>query len=207
MAGTVTATPPRATVRVVGWPLVGWAAAAVAVLSATAFLAAGGGAIGVHAVIRTTARTSLLLFPAAFIASSARMRWPMPLTRWLLANRRYVGVSFAASHTFHLLAIIAALRLDPDLHLAAPVLVGGGIAYVFIAAMTVTSFDRTAAWLGPRRWKLLHRTGMYWIWAIFAVSYVPRALTAPAYAPAALALLGALVLRAQARRRPAQTSQ
>ena len=32
--------------------------------------------------------------------------------------------------------------------------VGGsalGLAYLFIAAMTATSFDRSAAWLGPRR--------------------------------------------------------
>lgn len=28
--------------------------------------------------------------------------------------------------------------------------VGGGLAYVFIAAMTATSFDRTAALIGPR---------------------------------------------------------
>ena len=35
---------------------------------------------------------------------------------------------------------------------------GGGLAYVLLAAMTATSFDRSARWLGPRR---LQINGLY----------------------------------------------
>ena len=67
----------------------------------------GGGQDGLRAVVRLTARTSLLLFLLAFAASAAYRLRPGPGTRWLLANRRYVGLSFASSHLVHLLAIVA----------------------------------------------------------------------------------------------------
>lgn len=196
---------PRAP-ALAGWPIVGWSALIVAGLSTAALVTAGDGEAGWRAVIRLTARTSFVLFTAAFVASSLRALWPAPSTRWLLANRRYVGVSFAASHAVHLLAIVALTRVTPDFRPDPATLVGGGLAYVFLAAMTATSFDRTAAWLGPRRWRLLHKSGMYYCWFIFFISYVPRALLAstradPAlYAPFVAALLGSLVLRAAARR-------
>jgi sulfoxide reductase heme-binding subunit YedZ len=187
-----------------GWPIVGWSAVVVAVLCALVFLAAGGGEFGWRAAIRLTAKTSLALFTAAFVASSVRTLWPNALTRWLLANRRYVGVSFAASHAIHLFAILALLWVAPGFEIQMPTLIGGGLAYVFLAAMVATSFDRTAAWLGARRWRLLHKTGMYYCWFIFFISYVPRMLVeSPLYFPFVAVLLGAVGLRAIAVRHSA----
>jgi len=179
-----------------GWPIVGCAAAIVLALCAAALAVAGGGEAGWRAVIRLSAKTSLLLFSAAFVASSARVLWRTELTRWLLANRRYVGVSFAASHAIHLGAIVTLLWVAPDFQISTVTLIAGGLAYVFLAAMTATSFDRSAAWLGARRWRLLHKTGMYYCWFIFFISYAPRALMESAwYAPLVIVLLGALALR------------
>jgi hypothetical protein len=187
-----------------GWPIVGWAALAVALPSAAIVLMTGGSEEGWRMVIRLTAKTSLLLFTAAFVASSVRALWPSPATRWMLANRRYLGVSFAASHAMHLAAIIMLLWLVPDFHITVTALIVGGLAYVLIAAMVATSFDRTAAWLGPRRWRLLHRTGMYYCWFIFFISYAPRAvIESILYLPLALLLLAAFAVRiAAARRQP-----
>jgi len=191
----------RAAPALAGWPIVGWSAVMVALLCGAVLLAAGGGEAGVRAAIRLSAKTSLLLFSAAFVASSVRVLWPNQLTRWLLANRRYVGVSFAASHFIHLVAILALLRVAPDFRIGPPALIGGGLAYVFIAAMTATSFDRSAAWLGPRRWKALHKTGMYYCWFIFFISYLPRAIgESVLYWPFVAVLLAGLGLRAAARR-------
>ena len=56
------------------------------------------------------------------------------------------------SHGIHLAALIALARTDNELFwaLTTPAnIVLAGTAYLFIAAMTATSFDRTAAWLGP----------------------------------------------------------
>jgi hypothetical protein len=190
-----------------GWPIVGWSTLIVAALASSVLLAAGGGEAGWRAVIRLTARTSLILFTAAFIASSLRALWHTPMTRWLLANRRYVGVSFAASHALHLVGIVALSRMAADFRLGGVAAVGGGLAYVFLAAMTATSSDRAVAWLGARRWRLLHKSGMYYCWFIFFITYAPRVLlgwaSAALYAPFIAILLGALALRAAARQRSA----
>ena len=56
---------------------------------------------GVRMVIRFTARTSLLFFCLAFSAAALARLWPNAWTRWQRRNRRYLGVTFAASHGLH----------------------------------------------------------------------------------------------------------
>ena len=154
----------------------------------------GTGEEGIRAVIRLTARTSFVLFNAAFAASALARRWPNRATRWLFANRRQVGVSFAASHFVHLLAILALTRFTVVFG-DATVLIAV-LGYVAIAAMTATSFDRTAAWLGPRGSRRLHLTAGWFIWLVFLASYLPRTiLESTAYAPFVVVLLAVLALR------------
>jgi methionine sulfoxide reductase heme-binding subunit len=181
-----------------GWPIVGWAAAGIGAMTAAILAIVGTGPDGIRVLIRATARTSVVLFTAAFVASSLARTAPGPASRWLLANRRYVGVSFAVSHLAHFLAILALAgwsfsRMARD---AAPlVAVLGGVGYLFVIAMTATSFDRTAAWLGARRWRRLHTTGLYYLWVVFFASFAPRAFHSALYWPFALGLLAALALR------------
>ncbi len=160
---------------------------------------AGTGDDGLRLVIRATARTSVALFLLAFAASALRRRWPTPQTRWLLANRRYVGVSFAVSHFGHLLAILALAGWSVrEFYARAGWTAGilGSLGYVLIAAMVATSFDATADWLGPRRWRLLHTTGLYYLWFIFFVSFAPRAGQAPLlYGTVTFLLVAAMVVR------------
>jgi hypothetical protein len=102
-----------------------------------------------------------LLTVAANFAPTLALMWPNAWTRWLRRNRRYLGVSFAASHAIHAVAIAAFAVMDPAGYAAATSIASyifGGIGYAFITAMTATSFDRTAAMLGPRAWRVLHRT-------------------------------------------------
>jgi methionine sulfoxide reductase heme-binding subunit len=103
-------------------------------------------------VIRFTARASLLLFCLAFSAGAlARLR-PNAWTRWQRRNRRYLGVSFAASHAIHAVAIVCFALVSPPLfreNTSIASFIFGGIGYTAIIAMTATSFDRTAAALGP----------------------------------------------------------
>ena len=58
----------------------------------------------------------------------------------------------------------------------------GGIGYAFIIAMTATSFDSTAAALGPHAWRILHFTGGYYLWFQFMVSFGKRIPGMPLYA-------------------------
>jgi hypothetical protein len=166
----------------------------VGVLVGTILLVQGTGPEGIGAWLRWTARISGVLFFAAISASALRVFRDGPFARALLANRRYVGVSAAVAHTWHLAGIAAYLRL-PGIGLEAGSAVPGALAYLFLLAMVATSFDRSAAWLGARRWKLLHTLGGWYVWFIFTFTFAGRAGSDPLSAVLALAGVGVLVLR------------
>jgi DMSO/TMAO reductase YedYZ heme-binding membrane subunit len=181
-----------------GWPIVGWATVAVSAIVGIILAVEGTGADGLGMAIRATARTSVALFTAAFAASALRRRWRTPVTAWLLRNRRQLGVSYAASHFIHLLLIIAVAGWTVDGFMGVRpmvTIVGGGVAYVFIALMTLTSFDTTAAWLGPRNWRRLHVTGAYYNWFIFAQSFFRMVSKSLIYWPFAALVAGSMLLR------------
>jgi hypothetical protein len=139
---------------------------------------------GLHAVIRATARTSLVFFLMAFTASALWKLWPGPWSRWQLRNRRYLGLSFATSHTIHLMAIVGIARVDPRQFWednGTWSLAIGGLAYAFIFALAATSFDRSVNWLSARSWKILHTVGTYYIWLTFMIVLVTFALEVPRY--------------------------
>ena len=199
-----------AAMTLAGWPIVGWCTAALSAMVAVLLALNGAGEEGVRSVVRHTAQTSFALFIAAYSASSLRAFWRTDGTKWLLANRRYVGVSFAVSHTLHLASLVALYQVAESFRtsLNAGTIVGGGLAYVFLYAMAATSFDRTAALLGQRAWKRLHTVGMHYIWLIFFLSYLPRAiLQSPAYAPFVVLLLSGLGLRIASRLRVRQQTR
>jgi DMSO/TMAO reductase YedYZ heme-binding membrane subunit len=185
-----------------GWRLF-WIITAVLTAMCAAMVAAMPGEEGVRMAIRATARTSLLLFALAFCASALRRLWPGAFTTWLLRNRRYIGVSFAASHALHLAAIIAFARIDPaEFGTISPVAnrIVAGLAYVFIFAMAATSFDRMVALLGARRWKLLHTVGAHYVWLIFLLSFAKRVPQGPEYSAGVALLLAVMGLRLWARK-------
>lgn len=181
-----------------GWSIVGAVAIALVLLVTIQAMTASAPIEGIRGIIRATARSSFALFSLAFTASAARHFWPNAWTRWQLRNRRYLGVSFALSHFVHLLAILALGRIAPAelaAHSDAATWIFGGIAYVFITLMTATSFDSAAALIGRRVWNVLHTVGSYYIWLIFANSYLSRAAVIPAYIPAAALVIFILGLR------------
>ncbi|MCK1492767.1 hypothetical protein IVB14_20660 [Bradyrhizobium sp. 180] len=153
---------------------------------------------GVRMVIRFTARSSLLLFCLAFSAAALARLSPNAWTRWQHRNRRYLGLSFAASHAIHAAAIVAFARMDPAgfaQATSAASYIFGGIGYGFIIAMSATSFDRTAALLGLRTWRILHVAGGYYLWFQFMVSFGKRVPAMPLYAAFLVPLLIVLTLR------------
>ena len=153
---------------------------------------------GVRMVIRFTARTSLLFFCLAFSAAALARLWPNAWTKWQRRNRRTLGVTFAASHAIHAVAIVCFAVMDPVGYAGATSIasyVFGGIGYAFIIAMTATSFDRTAAALGVRAWRLLHLVGGYYLLLQFTVSFGKRIPDMPLYALFLIPLLMVFALR------------
>jgi methionine sulfoxide reductase heme-binding subunit len=140
---------------------------------------------GVRMVIRFTARTSLLFFCLAFSAAALARLMPNAWTRWQRRNRRALGVTFAASHGIHAVAITSFAVMDPAGFAAATSLasyVFGGIGYAFIVAMTATSCDRTARAFGAQAWRRLHLIGGYYLLFQFMVSFGKRIPDMPLYA-------------------------
>ena len=153
---------------------------------------------GVRMVIRFTARTSLLFFCLAFSAAALARLLPNAWTRWQLRNRRYLGLTFAASHALHAVAILAFAKMDPAGFMQATNLASyifGSIGYVVIVAMAATSFDRTAAAIGPRAWRALHLVGGYYLLAQFTVSFGKRIPGMPLYSLFLIPLFAVLALR------------
>jgi hypothetical protein len=105
----------------------------------------------------------------AFAASSLARLFPGDATRWLLRNRRYLGLAYAAGMAWQLVFIVWLLVAHLDYYHAvadnpydlAEELPG----YVFLLAMVLTSFRPGRGWLGPRRWTQLHTLGIYYLWA------------------------------------------
>lgn len=181
-----------------GWRLTGVISLLLATMTLGLLGFRGWDAEGLRLVIRVTARTSLLLFVLAFTAAAMVELLPGEATRWQRRNRRYLGVSFAVSHFIHLVAILSLALLDRALFWKLTnigTIVLAGTAYLFIAAMAATSFDRTAAWLGPRNWRLLHVVGGWYVWISFAVAVGKRVPIDRFYWPMAALVLAAGIVR------------
>jgi len=104
------------------------------------------------------------------IATSALFRlFPGRSTRWLLRNRRYIGLCFAVamawqgafifivsfSHSAHYYSEIYLLRDELE----------GSSGYLFLAAMTLTSFGLFRRRLSAEQWRFLHLSGVIFLWA------------------------------------------
>jgi DMSO/TMAO reductase YedYZ heme-binding membrane subunit len=153
---------------------------------------------GVRMVIRFTARSSLLLFCLAFSAAALARLWPTAWTRWQRRNRRILGLTFAASHGIHAVAIAVFAAMDPAGYAAATSIASyifGGIGYAFIFAMAATSFDRAAKALGAGAWRGLHLIGGYYLLFQFMVSFGKRIPDMPLYALFLIPLLAVFALR------------
>ena len=180
------------------WRLTGLIVVGLVLLSLGAGLSTDDPIAGIRQVIRLTARTSLVLFVMAFTASSLIRLAKSDVTLWLARNRRYFGLSFAASHFIHGAAIIWLAQTDYALFLQITNIVtyiSGGLAYVLIALMVLTSFDYTANLVGRRAWTALHTTGVWYIFLSFTFSFGKRALVNPNYWPAMVILFAALTIR------------
>jgi hypothetical protein len=199
----------RSTTRFEGWNLTRLAAGLIALGSLAITLADGASEDSLRVAIRMTARTSFVLFVLAFSASSLHRFWANDFSRWQLRNRRYLGVSFAASHGVHALAIIALAVLHPasfQEHTRTTSVGPGVIAYAFIIAMALTSSNKSVALIGTRAWKVLHTIGSLYIWVAFAKAFFIRTPLAALYWVPFAILVAALVLRIASWRMEARPS-
>ncbi len=158
-----------------------------------------------RAAIRATARSSLLCFGLAYTAHALATQWPSPASHWLLQYRRQWGWLLLVSHGVHALTILGLGQLDPALLTALSPPAerwGPAIAYAVLLLMGLTSFDRSASWVGHAAWKHLHAWGSHYLWFSFMVANAKRVPMQAMYLlPVALLCL-AMGLRVIARWHP-----
>lgn len=121
---------------------------------------------------RYTVRVSFPLFLLTYLARPLTTFWRSNATRWMLRNRRYLGLSFALAHTIHLGALssyFVFIEQSPDV----ATLVGGGLAYALMFLMAATSNDQSVRAMGAN-WGRLHTIGLHYLWLIFLVTYLGR---------------------------------
>ncbi|WP_427161976.1 hypothetical protein ACQFX9_10670 [Aliinostoc sp. HNIBRCY26] len=177
-----------------GWNIVGFTTLAIGAILTVIFLFQGIDEAGMRMAIRATARTSCILFVAAFVAAALHRIWSNTYTAWLLKNRRYFGLSMAVSHTYHAIAWTGLwfVTSGHSPQFGVPAILG----YVFLVAMTLTSFRRLANLLSQRVWQILHTTGMYYFWLAFTVEFGLKLTQSPLiYLPFFSLLVLAMLLR------------
>ena len=165
-----------------GWAITGSVVVLVIVFLAIHFALSGWSAASITSGIDATGRSSLMLFSIAFIASSLHRIWTTPLSTWALQNRRWIGLSFAGSHFIHLSLILSISLVFPEPFLSEQSTgkwLFGGLGYVFVLLMALTSTNSAQRWMGMKNWKRLHLVGSYWLWAQFVLTYVQHTKEGP----------------------------
>jgi len=152
-------------------------------------------------LIQWTAKISACLFAITFSASGFAYFIKNSFTQKLIRLRPAIGLLFFVSHTFHLLFLIfLQQKFHPVFTLAkTSSLIGGGLAYLFIILMAVTTFPYFKNQLSKVNWKILHIVGSYWIWIIFFRSYLRNVLDKDQYHILLAILVISLLLRTAAK--------
>jgi len=148
--------------------------------------------------IRLTARIAFVLYLVVLVARPLQQLLRQPWTAALLANRRFVGVAFAAVMTTHLGLIAVRFGSQPELEYPLFNLVVGGGTYATFYLMLITSFDGPRRTIGPRAWKALHRTGLVLAGVIFGLPRSLEELSDPDYLWFGIPFLAALSIRLSA---------
>lgn len=186
-----------------GWKLTWVLSLGLLAMSAWVLAVWGAEEAGVRTWIRATARSSAFLFLLTFIARPLHRLAASEQTRWLLKNRRFLGVSVGVSHFLHLIGILWLTNVWPEnSQVDIVTLIGGGLGFFFLFAMTLTSSNAAVAALG-KNWRRLHKTGAWYVWFIFVFTGVPQELFSIRTLMEA-GMLGALALRVVAHFRPRQ---
>lgn len=124
-------------------------------------------------LLRLTARAAFMIYLVVFVARPLRQLFATQATRWLLRERRSLGIAFAAIHTVHLGLIACRFGSNPELEYSVSGGFVGGIAYLLLYLMLITSFDAPARAIGPQAWRRLHKTGLYVIGFVFVATLLP----------------------------------
>jgi len=129
----------------------------------------------VSSMIELSVRCAVPLLFVAFAASSVNVLFPGLFGRWILRNRKFIGLSFAAAMAWQLLFILWMVTQYTEYYVeevyALSDLIEGVGGYLLLIAMVLTSFKFGRNRLSARQWKFLHKIGIYWLWIYAWIAY------------------------------------
>jgi len=127
--------------------------------------------------LRVLTRVSFLVFMLVFVARPLHDLLHKSWTAWLVANRRYLGLSFAAWHLIHwpiLGSMIAIQGWTTFYKYTHSYVVPAAAVLVVISIMAATSSNGAMRVLGKPVWSGIHTVGLYIIWFWMVRTYVLR---------------------------------
>jgi hypothetical protein len=129
----------------------------------------------VSSMIELSVRCAVPLLFVAFAASSVNVLFPGLFGRWILRNRKFIGLSFAAAMAWQLFFILWMFTQYTE-HYVENVynlsdLIEGVGGYLLLTAMVLTSFRFGRSRLTARQWKILHTVAIYWLWLYIWIAY------------------------------------
>ena len=130
---------------------------------------------GVSTMIGFSVRLAVPFIFLVVAISSVQTLFPGPFPMWLLRNRKYIGMCFAVVMAWQGLFIFIMSYFFREYYFADVYFfrdeLEGSIGYIFLPAMVVTSFEFGRKHLSPKQWKLLHKSGIYFLWAYAFSTY------------------------------------
>jgi len=124
---------------------------------------------GVSTMIGYSVRFAVPFVFLVVAASSVQILFPGPFPMWWLRNRKYLGLCFAVAMAWQgtfilIMSVFFREYYFEDIYLLRDEL-EGSIGYIFLPAMVVTSFHFGRKYLSATQWKLLHKSGIYFLFA------------------------------------------
>ncbi|WOJ95811.1 hypothetical protein R0137_11210 [Congregibacter brevis] len=153
-----------------GWPLF-WLLSLT--LSAFTLIAMSGidmsSPDGVSHMISRSVRWAVPFIYLVLASAAVPVLFPSAFTHWWSRNRRYLGLVFAVAMAWQgtfifILSNLHSSYYYEDVYYLRDELEGSS-GYLFLAAMVLTSFRFGRRHLTGAQWKVLHRCGVYFLWA------------------------------------------
>ena len=120
-------------------------------------------------MISYSVRWAVPFIYAAMMASSMKILFPSNFSRWWLKNRKYIGLVFGVGMAWQALFIFILSNYYRDYYYSEVFYfrdeLEGSVGYLFLIAMIATSFKKIASLISSGQWKLIQKSGLYFLWA------------------------------------------
>jgi len=129
----------------------------------------------VKSMIRVSVLFSVPWLYLAFATSSIQKLFPGVISRYLVRNRRSIGLCFSGGMAWQLLFILWLIIGHTDDYLGNPNSIPNLMTqipgYLLLIAMTVTSFMPVRRKMDAKHWRMLHTVGIYFLWGTVWSTY------------------------------------